>query len=357
MSWGLHLAGFQVAGAVDNWSIALKTLQRNHPGAQVFDGDIRNLSVDSVMESIDVKVGELDVIVGGPPCQGFSKNVPAAYRFLEDDRNQLFHEYLRFVEGVRPRVVVMENVAEIFNAYGGAVTHEITERLASMGYSTSVRVVTAADHGVPQNRRRCIFIASRTGVEPKFPDSTHEQHSGSRRLFDVTQPWVSAWEAIRDLPRPMNSAADDAARHETPPDPGFQSWVRNGAKAVVNHEYARLRPKQIERYKSIGPGQGLKDLPDHLKTKGGYSGAYGRLDFESVAPTITRWVFHPGSGRYGHPAEPRIITMREAARLQSFTDDFVFEGSRNQIAGQIGNAVPPLLMYSLAEEVSRLVAG
>jgi DNA (cytosine-5)-methyltransferase 1 len=136
-----------------------------------------------------------------------------------------------------------------------------------------------------------------------------------------------------------------------------QKWVNNPEGKVSNHFVHKMQPKQVERYKALQPGEDIRHLPDHLRPKSGFSGAYGRLDFKSVAPTITRWVFHPGSGRYGHPQEPRVLTMREAARLQSFTDDFEFIGTKNEIAGQIGNSVPPLLMFSLAPTILELIQG
>ena len=358
MSWGLHKAGFRVIGAIDNWPVALKTFQHNHPDAEIFDGDIRDLSADHVMEVLGLEPGQLDVLVGGPPCQGFSKNVPAAYRFLFDERNQLFRDYMRFVEALLPKVVVMENVAELFNAYDGAVREEVCDWLASLGYEVEVRVVTASKYGVPQKRRRVIFLASQTGVRPRFPAETHGTPEDTEdALFNELKPFVSAWEAIRDLPQHEEGQGKPLESHVTKPETEFQEWARSGATEVTNHVARPVKPTQRARYAALLPGQGIKDLPPQLRPKSGYSGAYGRLDQKMVAPTITRWVFHPGSGRYGHPVVPRIITMREAARLQSFTDDFEFLGTHNDVAGQIGNAVPPLLMYAFAPEIRRLLGS
>jgi DNA (cytosine-5)-methyltransferase 1 len=127
--------------------------------------------------------------------------------------------------------------------------------------------------------------------------------------------------------------------------------MRNGNRTVSNHVARFLQEKQFERISSLKAGQGMKDLPEHLQTRGGYSGAYGRLTKEMVAPTITRWVFHPGSGRWGHPVDERLLTIREIARIQSFPDNFEFIGSYTQRAGQLGNAVPPLLAQRIAESM------
>lgn len=351
MSWGLEKSGFKTIAAIDNWTVALRTFAHNHPDALVVDDDIREVDASELMEKLGVEPGQLDVIVGGPPCQGFSKNVPASYRYLQDERNQLFRDYMRFVEAFMPKAIVMENVAELYNAYGGSVRTEITDWLHRLGYKTDVRVLTASDYGVPQKRRRCIFLASRVGHTPSIPIPDIGLFGG---LAESIQS-VSAWDAISDLPRLEMGEAFEPRRNPNQPSNDFQEWARQSTDVVHNHVAAQLKPTQVERYAALEPGQGIKDLPDHLRPKGGYSGAYGRLDFTRVAPTITRWVFHPGSGRYGHPRERRIITMREAARLQSFTDDFVFLGSKNDIAGQIGNAVPPRMMAALAEEVKRCI--
>ncbi len=354
MSWGLEKSGFQAVGAIDNWLPALRTFEHNHPGAKTWDRDIRTIGTDEVL----AVVGPIDIIVGGPPCQGFSKNVPATYRFLEDPRNLLFREYLRFVEAIRPSIVVMENVAEIFAAYGGSVRDEIVDRLTEMGYSVAVKVVNTADYGVPQRRRRCIFLAVRDADVVVFPQPTHGL-AGAPTLFgeEVLRPYVTAWDAISDLPRILDGEEFVPAANPHAPENEYQEWARKDGDVVFNQKSAKLRPVQRKRYESLQPGQGIKDLPDDLRPRGGYSGAYGRLDFTSQAPTITRWVFHAGSGRYGHPREVRIITMREAARLQGFTDDFEFVGTNNEIAGQIGNAVPPRLMAAFASTIRAALQG
>lgn len=350
LSWGLSQEGFEVIAGIDNWTAALKTFKHNHKNARVFDTDIENLPPKKLLTELNLKPGELDVLVGGPPCQGFSKNTPASARFFDDPRNLLFRNFMEYVRVVEPKVVVMENVAEIFNAYEGSVREEIVTKFRDYGYSVTVGVLNAADFGIPQKRRRCFFFAVRGTVLPEFPKATHGKPKLGV-LFNDSLPYVTAWEAIQDLPKPK--ATDDLVNYTKEPRTDFQKWVRGGAKAILNHKYKTLSEIQQKRYDSLLPGQGIKNLPDSIRPKGGYSGAYGRLDKTCLAPTITRWVFHPGSGRYGHPTESRIITMREAARLQSFSDDFEFIGSINDIAGQIGNAVPPRFMAAFAPIIKK----
>ena len=352
MSWGLHKAGYDIIAALDNWEIALKTFKRNHPSANIYNNDIRESDVKQIMIDNNLTHGELDILIGGPPCQGFSKNVPASYRFLEDPRNQLYNDFLRFVAGLYPKTIVMENVAEIYNAFNGKVREEIIHQLELLGYQVKVKVLFGPEYGIPQRRRRCFFFASRTGITPSFPKPTHAIETESN-LFSSKEKFVSAWAAISDLPELENGEGSSEMDYDKPPVNDFQKFMRNGNKVIFNHITRKLKGVQLERMLSINAGQGILDLPENIRPKSGYSGAYGRLDFENVAPTITRWVFHPGSGRYGHPKNPRLITMREAARLQCFTDDFVFEGSYTQIAGQIGNAVPSLFMFALSPEIDK----
>ena len=350
MSWGLHKAGFDVIAGIDNWMPALDTFKLNHPDATIFNADIRELNADTVRQELGLKKGELDVLVGGPPCQGFSKNVPSIYRFLEDPRNQLYKDYLSFVEAFAPKVVVIENVAEIYNAFNGEIRLQIIENLVRLGYQVEVKVLFAPDYGVPQRRSRCFFFATRTGVVPQFPEPTHSK-SGTKKGNYVKKPYLSAWDAINDLPELENGDGELEMTYDQEPHNDFQRFMRKNATKLFDHKTRELKGVQIQRMRSISAGQGLKDLPESIRPKSGYSGAYGRLDFENVAPTITRWCFHPGSGRYGHPLNARMITMREAARIQSFTDDFIFTGTYIEKAAQIGNAVPSLLMYKMAPNI------
>lgn len=336
MSWGMAKKGFNIVAGFDIWDVALKTYQLNHKTAQAINMDITDVEPLEVLNSYGIDAQSIDVIIGGPPCQGFSKNTPASWRFLEDPRNQLYKSFLRFVRDVDPKIVIIENVAEIYNAFEGVVREEIINTLKQYGYKVEVKIIDMSKYGIPQKRRRCFFFASRVGL-PQFPSEQETTLSG--------------WDAISDLPVVNQGEGYDGMPYDTKPLNGYQKHMRQNSTDLYNHIANVMKPKQTARIASIGPGQGLKDLPEELKVKGGYSGAYGRLDYTSVSPTITRWVFHIGSGRFAHPREIRGLTMREAARIQSFSDDFHFVGSRNEQAGQIGNAVPPLFMEQLSEKI------
>lgn len=351
MSWGLHKQGFQILAAIDKWKTALHTFKLNHKQAKIFHADITQLQPKQVMKILELSQGELDCLIGGPPCQGFSKNVPASYRFLDDPRNLLFRYYLNFVKELLPKVVFMENVAPIYNAYSGTVRDEIIETLETLGYQVEVKVIWAHHYGIPQRRQRAFFFASRTGVLPSFPTPTFADEE-IHTLFSTIKKYRSAWSAISDLPVLKNGEGHEPMTYGNQPQNEYQERLRGSSQEIFDHIARQLTPIQFTRVSTINPGQGLKDLPKEIQPKSGYSGAYGRLDFDMVAPTITRWVFHPGSGRFCHPREPRLITIREAARIQSFSDDFRFTGTYIEKSHQVGNAVPPLLMETFATNIA-----
>ena len=344
MSKGLRDAGFEIMAGADLEPNYIRTFSHNFHDAKSLQIDLEATSPEIFMKIVGINAGEVDLLAGGPPCQGFSKNVPRRNRFLEDSRNKLIKVFLDYCEALQPRLIILENVAEMKNGFDRAYTDEILSRLE--GYTVTQMVLNAADYGVPQRRRRAFFIANKEKLEFKIPTPTHSKTGES--LFD-SPGYVTTWEAIGDLPSKQHTEnEDELCEYAHPPFSDFQKLMRNGNKTVKNHVARLLQPKQFERISSIEAGQGMKDLPEHLRTKGGYSGAYGRLTKEMVAPTITRWVFHPGSGRWGHPVDKRLLTIREIARIQSFPDDFEFVGSYTQRAGQLGNAVPPLLAQKIA---------
>ncbi len=342
MSSGARQAGFEVVAGLDSDPISIQTYRENFGADRGMLADLNQIEPAGLARQLGLRRGSLDLLVGGPPCQGFSKNVPRSRRWLEDPRNGMVQRFLAFAEYLRPRAIIMENVAEMRAGFDGAFTVEIGERLGRAGYAVESKILRAVEHGVPQRRRRAFFIARRDSAA-RFPE------------LEPAVP-VTVRDAIGDLPSLRHGEGAVASEYGDPPSTPYQAAMRGGADLLRDHVARPLRPTQAARLASIGPGQGLRDLPEELRPRSGYSGAYGRLRWDEPAPTITRWVFHPGSGRFGHPRDPRVITIREAARLQSFPDDFAFCGTYIQKAHQVGNAVPPLLMRALAAEVALALA-
>ena len=350
LSVGLRSAGLEVIAGVDIEPAYICTFSHNFSTAESLLLDVAQTPPEDLMKSLGVGPGDIDFVVGGPPCQGFSKNVPRRRRYLDDPRNQLIKAFLDYCETLKPRFVLMENVAEMKNGFAQIYTGEIIERLREDGYTVTHAVLNAADYGVPQRRRRAFFIANRDGIQFHLPSPTHAKEE-SDDLFPLPK-YVTVWGAIGDLPSKSHTeGGDESCEYACEPFSEFQKLMRSSSRVVRNHIARPLQPTQYERLASIEPGQGMKDLPAHLRTKGGYSGAYGRLTKDMVAPTITRWVFHPGSGRWGHPVDTRLLTIREIARIQSFPDGYEFAGSYVQRAGQLGNAVPPLLAQRIVESM------
>lgn len=347
ISAGLRDAGFRVLAGIDVEPRYLATFERNFPTARQLKVDLSSISPQRLMELLGVAPGELTLVAGGPPCQGFSKNVPRRRRVMDDPNNLLIRTYLEYCVALEPRMVLMENVAEMRNGFSSRFSEEIQTTLEDAGYAVTHATLNAADFGVPQRRRRAFFMASRSGRVPRAPAPTHGRSTRQEGLFDAT-PFVSVWDAIGDLPSLPHGCGEDPSPYACNPFSDYQRKARVGSDEVRNHVARPLAPTQYARLASLLPGQGNRDLPAALKTKGGYSGAYGRLTKDMVAPTITRWVFHPGSGRWGHPVDTRTLTIREAARIQGFSDSYEFVGSFVQQAGQLGNAVPPLLIERVA---------
>ncbi len=356
ISIGLEQAGFKLLAGLDIEKKYLASFKHNFPKAKALNIDITQTPPREFMDLVQITANKLDILVGGPPCQGFSKNVPLKNRYLHDPKNLLVNSFLDYCEVLRPKMILMENVAEMKNGFEKAYSQEVISRLENEGYTVTSIVLNAADYGVPQRRRRAFFIANQYGLKFESPLPTHyaqsKESSEIYNLFFSNPQHITVWDAIGDLPELEHGEGQKLTTYKTLPQNSYQEFMRGNCESVTNHIARKLQPIQHERLSSLEAGQGLKDLPIHLQTKGGYSGAYGRLTKDMIAPTITRWVFHPGSGRWGHPVDIRTLTMREVARIQSFPDNYEFVGSYNEQAGQLGNAVPPLLAKIIIQSMN-----
>lgn len=360
LTTGFHLAGFQTICAIDEKAKALATFKYNYPQTKfVLANDIRTVNAKELRLALQLDPEELIALIGGPPCQGFSRNIPAGYRYLQEPRNQLYKTFLEFVKEFKPLYVVMENVPEILKAYGGTVREEITLQLERMGYGVTSASLNAANYGVPQTRARAFFMGCLNSVAPTLPEPTHygdirslkpkENSIQLNLLQPIASPIVTVRDAIGDLPVLEAGQEYTAEAYICEPQTNYQMLLRSGSNQLINHIARELSPIQMSRARALKEGQDARDLPLELAPKKHYSGAYGRLYWDKPARTITRWVFHPGSGRFFHPTQDRTITIREAARLHSYPDKFHFLGSYTEMADQIGESVPPLLAKVIAD--------
>lgn len=346
LSLGFSLEGFRVLLGNDNFDAAGRTFANTHPEAVFIGAPIETLSVDDIMHHAGISVGELDCLIGGPPCQAFS--VYNHQRGLHDDRASLFRQYLRIVEGLQPKWIVMENVTGIFSAGQGTAVDSIHEGLRQLGYQVEHRILKAEEYGVPQERRRVIFMGNRTGDPIIWPAPTH----GPK-----LKPFTTIFDAIGDLPQVENGQSAASRQYLREPGSEFQKSVRNGSNGVSQHSAPKLGKVNLERMKHIPPGGSWRDIPFDLLPAGmkkakrsDHTKRYGRMRWDGLACTIlTKCDIHWGA--YIHPDQERAITVREAARIQSFPDWFEFEGSKTEQYVQIGNAVPPLLGRQIAKAI------
>lgn len=344
LSEGFRQAGFHVLAGQDYDEKAGATFAATHPEATFIGGPIQNVTPEMLLQAAGKQRGEIDVIVGGPPCQGYSVN--NHQRGEGDPRASLFREYLRIVEGIQPRWLVMENVTGITSIAGGNIVREIFSGMKRLGYRVEMKVLKAEEYGVPQERRRVFFIATRTDAEIRFPEPTH----GEGRL-----PLVTIWDAISDLPPLENGAKHSPVRYGDDPQTSFQALLRGDCTSLHNHSAGRLSPINEQRMRHIPSGGSWRDIPLDLLPAGmlkakrsDHTKRYGRPRKADQACTIlTKCDVHWGA--YIHPVQDRAFTVREAARLQSFPDFFEFRGSRTEQYVQVGNAVPPLLGRRVAE--------
>lgn len=358
LSEGFRQAGFDILAANDFDEFSESTFRLNHPQAVFLSGRIEDITADDFLTVAGLEKGQLDVLLGGPPCQAFS--VYNHQRGMHDDRSGLFREYLRLVEGLEPRFVVMENVTGILSVSGGHAVDEIVQSLEHLGYHVERRTLKAEEYGVPQERRRVFFIGTRNRREINWPDPTHgDSHLGP--LFSAGRmPLVSVEDAIGDLPPLGLSEGSEEAPYDTEPSTAYQRVLREGSAMLYNHVSPSLQDINLRRLKHIPQGGSWRDIPHELLPAGmklakrsDHTKRYGRLHPRGLASTIlTKCDLHWGA--YIHPWQERTITVREAARFQSFPDRMRFLGPRGEQYRQVGNAVPPLLAKAVADSIKQM---
>lgn len=363
LTTGFYLAGFKPLCAIDIDAKSLTTYKHNYPTAHILHQDISNVDPLELRLFLELKREELTVLIGGPPCQGFSRNIPANRRCLNDPRNHLYQVFLDFVKEFRPRFVVIENVPEILKAYAGSIKYEIMKQLELEGYKVKCTSLNSASYGIPQTRARAFFLAG-FNQSIKIPEPTHsgDIRSDYRNPITYTQPKIpfvvtntstiiTVRDAIGDLPALEAGEEYKGEDYPFPPNTLYQAMIRNNSNQLTNHIARPLSDIQMARAKALAEGEDARNLPIQLAPKKHYSGAYGRLYWNKPARTMTKWLFHPGSGRFFHPTQNRTITIREAARLHSYPDSFMFLGTYTNMAAQIGESVPPLLGKVIAESI------
>ena len=350
LSLGFARAGFSVTRAVEIDPVIAGTYEKNHPGTRMLVAGIEEIDQTDTFSR-----GEADVIIGGPPCQGFSM-AGARIRegFMGDERNYLFRHYFNVVRRVKPALFVMENVKGIMTMERGEIFREILrlfsdpEQLEGEAYHTYHRVVQAASFGIPQKRERVILL----GVLDRGVDMDRLWRETEEEVKEEDPDFfspVTVRDAIGNLPLPTADGEVPNPRPQTP----YQRALASGGAVLCNHTQTRHSPLAVKRMHQVGRGENFTVLHETITSV--HSGSYGRLRWDEPAATITTRFDTPAGGRFIHPDYDRTLTPREAARIQSFPDSFVFTGSRTSICRQIGNAVPPKIAYFLARLARRIL--
>lgn len=335
MSYGMHKnPHFKTVVALDIDEKLSNTFKKNMPDTEVVVGDIKDSNIKSQIIKLARKL-DVNMIIGGPPCQGFS--LKGKKLGLEDPRNFLFVEYLKLVEELQPEVFVIENVKALLSTSNGWFKNEIINVIEKLGYKVEYGVLKATNFGVPQTRERAIFICCRS-KEIKLPLPTCDSVTTVR-------------DAISDLSYLESNEGEFEQNYKTAPKTKYQTLMRKNSKKLYNHKASNHAKIAVDKLKMIPPEKGKECLPEDLIGRQKYHTTWGRLKWDEPSPTIDTRFDAASNGKNNHPYLNRSITPREAARLQSFDDAFIFYGTKVSIRTQIGNAVPPLMAKAIADQI------
>jgi len=331
-SHGFRSAGFRVLAGIDNDPYSINTYRLNFKTSRAINEDLRALSSQTKSFIRSIK-SSTDVVVGGPPCQGFSI---AGKRLADDPRNKLYKEYIEVVDYLRPTYVVMENVPTILSLKNGKISQGIISDLELLGYQVAVCTVNASDYGIPQNRRRTFFIGKLRSTPVSFKD------------IEKVSEKLTTFDAISDLPYHTRYFSEDPLPYTKSPKNEYQSKMREKSELIYNHWCVEHKPETTRIINMVPDGGNYKDLPRSLQSTRKVNIAWTRMNSKKPSFTIDA-----GHNHHFHYSANRVPTVRESARIQSFPDNFVFKGIKTSQFRQVGNAVPPLLVKGLARMILR----
>jgi DNA (cytosine-5)-methyltransferase 1 len=329
LSYGFSMADFAVVFAVEHDKEIAYTFQQNHKNTDVFSDDIEKLDIKALAK----KYQDIDIIVGGPPCQGFSQK--GKRLSLNDDRNYLFKYFIDFVKIFQPKYFLLENVPNITTTSDGFFKEEILKAFNDLDYSVDVKILNAIKFGIPQNRKRAFFLGRKGTRILELPTTNNKTTTIKQAIYDL--PFINSGEG------------EEFYEYNTLPSTNYQKLMRKNSNGFYNHQATKHTKLALERLALIPKGKGKEVLPEEHKTKSIFSGTWTRLKEDEFAPTLTTRFDTPSSGMFTHPILNRCLTVREGARIQSFPDKFIFYGNKSSQLKQVGNAVPPLLAFEIAK--------
>ena len=329
LSLGFEKAGINILLGIDAWQDAITTFNHNHKNSKGLCADLSTLNPKDIESALNNK--SVDIIIGGPPCQGFSV---AGKRIIDDERNKLYKNFVRFVDYFKPKAFVMENVPNILSIGGGIVRNSIVKDFSDLGYKVVYKVLTASDYGVPQNRKRAIFVGLKNNSNFYFPEKS---------VLHLT----TSFEALSDLPE---NSLTDGSSYRIAANCDYQKLMRVNSNKIFNHEITEHSERTKKIIALVPDGGNYKDLPLELQQTRKVHIAWTRLNSQKPSFTIDT-----GHRHHFHYKFNRIPTVRESARIQSFPDDFIFLGTKTSQYKQVGNAVPPLMAEAIAEKIKEML--
>lgn len=357
-SLGFKRAGYEIIYASDIDKKAISTYQTNFHGSLSEQADIDDIDFERLLERLNIESGDLDILIGGPPCQGFST---AGARFWDDPRNHLLRSYVAALKTIRPKWFLMENVEGLLTSNNGIYISKAAKAFIELGYAIRIEKVYAQEFGIPQRRKRVIILGNRIGKRFSFPDPVFP---ATGRIF--RNSGTSLIHAIDDLPK-ASARATEALPYAREAESHIAIRLRDSAEQVTDHNYNHSDGLQLERISALKPGETMKHLPEHLQhasfkkranrrvadgtpseRRGGAPSGLKRLIASEPCLTITS----AATREFIHPTEDRTLTIRECARIQTFPDSFKFIGSESDKIRQIGNAIPPDLAYEFAMHIA-----
>ncbi len=367
LTLGFENSGFETLLALDFDKNIKETFEKNFHKIDFINEDIRKVNLLEILQSKNLS-DSVDLIVGGPPCQGYS--MANRKQIIDDPRNMLFMEFFKSVKNLKPKCFLIENVSGFnnknieFNNKSETVSNTLVNLFKDINYEIKFISFDAQKLGVPQLRKRVLVIG--TNLDNKkihlkndkignlkdtsyFINDSKNINVDQYNLFKNDLPKTpNIWDSLSDLPIISSGENGNEKPYIHSPKNNYQKYLRVNSNEVYNHISTLHSEDAIMRMKMIKQGQNFRDLPTQLQTKSVHSGAWGRLEPEGLSPTITTRFDTPSVGRVIHPFQNRSLTVREAARIQSFPDNFIFYGSRTSQGKQVGNAVPPLVAKAIS---------
>lgn len=329
LSLGFENAGACILAGLDSWEDAIKTFNHNHKYSKGLCMDLSNIVPKDIKAELNGK--SVDIIIGGPPCQGFSI---AGKRKVNDERNELYKNFVQFVDYYKPKAFLLENVPNILSMGKGTIKDFIVKDFSNLGYKVVYQILTASDFGVPQNRRRAFFVGLKNGKTFEFPSA-------------MVVAKVTSKQAISDLP---DWTVANGGEYPLNANSEYQKLMRKNSKKLYNHDITIHNEKTKFIIAMVPDGGNYKDLPNELQDTRKVHIAWTRLNSRKPSFTIDC-----GHNHHFHYEFNRVPTVRESARLQSFPDDFEFLGNKGSQLKQVGNAVPPLLAEAIAKKLIKTI--